>query len=218
MRSTIRHLLASGVLGVALVATALPAQAATTSAVVFNTGHLDLVDVAYEAGALEVGVHDEDNDIEYGADEVKLVVKPQAKVTVPADPAFAFLGTPGVSKVWVLPQIQNTNLIWPGIAAEEIEAGVFAGDALTLSVQSVTGPGQLAIYTENAVGQPTILADSGDGLPDAITVTAGAHTHANWAFDKAGTYCVTVRATGTLAATGQQVASAPTTLRFTVKA
>ncbi|MFG1885818.1 choice-of-anchor M domain-containing protein [Micromonospora sp. NPDC049102] len=218
MRSTVRHLLASGVLGVALVATALPAHAATTSAVVFNTGHLDLVDVAYEAGALKVGVHDEDNGIEYGADEVKLVVKRQAKVTVPADPAYAFLGTPGVSKVWVLPQIENTNLIWPGIAAEEIEAGVFAGDALTLSAQSVTGPGQLAIYTENAVGQPTILADSGDGLPDAITVAAGDHTHANWAFDKAGTYYVTVRATGTLVATGQQVTSAPATLRFTVKA
>ncbi|MCG5440968.1 choice-of-anchor M domain-containing protein [Micromonospora foliorum] len=218
MRSTIRHLLASGVLGVALVATALPAQAATTSAVVFNTGHLDLVDVAYEAGTLEVGIHDEDNDVEYGTDEVKLVVKGQARVTVPADPAYAFLGTPGVSTVWVLPQIQNTNLIWPGLAAEEIEAGVFAGDAVTLSVQSVAGPGQLAIYTENAVGQPTVLVDSGDGLPDTITLTAGGHTHANWAFDKAGTYCVTVRAAGTLAATGQQVTSDPATLRFTVKA
>ncbi|MEV1155149.1 choice-of-anchor M domain-containing protein [Micromonospora chokoriensis] len=217
MRSTIRHLLASGVLGVALVATAVPAQAATTSVVAFNSGHLDLVDIAYEDGALEVGVHDEDNDVEYGADEVKLIVKRQAKVTVPADPAFAFLGTPGVSTVWVLPQIENANLVWPGIAAEEIEAGVFAGDALTLSVKSVSGPGQLAIYTENAVGQPTILADSGDGLPDALTVTAGDHTHANWAFDQAGSYKVTVRATGTLAATGQRVTSEPATLRFTVK-
>ncbi|WP_026267539.1 choice-of-anchor M domain-containing protein [Micromonospora sp. CNB394] len=218
MRSTVRHLLASGVLGVALVATALPAQAATTSVLTVNAGHLDVVDVAYEDGSLEIGVHDEDNDIEYGADEVKLVVKRQAKVTVPADPAFAFLGTPGVSKVWILPEIQNENLIWPGIAAEEVEAGVFTGDSLTLSVRSVTGPGQLAIYTENAVGQPSILADSGDGLPDALPLTAGDHTHANWAFDKAGTYCVTVRATGTLAATGQRVTSAPATLRFVVKA
>ncbi|MEU0077545.1 choice-of-anchor M domain-containing protein [Micromonospora tulbaghiae] len=218
MRSTLRHLLAAGVLGVALVATSLPAQAATTSAVVLNTGHLDVVDVAYEAGVLEIGVHDEDNDVEYGADEVKLVVKRQAKVTVPADPAFAFLGTPGVSQVWILPEIRNENLIWPGIAAEEIEAGVFTGDSLTLSVRAVSGPGQLAIYTENAVGQPNILADSGDGLPDALALTAGDHTHANWAFDAAGTYRVTVRATGTLAASGQKVTSAPATLRFTVKA
>ncbi|SCF22176.1 hypothetical protein GA0070558_15813 [Micromonospora haikouensis] len=55
--------------------------------------------MAYEAGALKIGIHDEDDDVEYGADEVTLVVKRQAKVTVPADPAFAFLGTPGVSQV-----------------------------------------------------------------------------------------------------------------------
>ncbi|WBB67640.1 choice-of-anchor M domain-containing protein [Micromonospora sp. WMMD812] len=218
MRRTLRHLLASGALGVALAATALPAQAATTSPVVFRSGHLDVVDVAYEAGMLEIGVHDEDDDVEYGSDEVKLVVTRQAKVSVPADPAFAFLGTPGVSKVWILPEIQNPNLIWPGIAAEEIESGVFAGDSLTLSVRSVAGPGQLAIYTENAVGQPSVLADSGDGLPDSVSLTAGDHTHANWAFDEAGKYRVTVRATGVLAATGQQVTSAPATLHFTVKA
>ncbi|MFC8848007.1 MULTISPECIES: choice-of-anchor M domain-containing protein [unclassified Micromonospora] len=218
MRSTVRHLLASGVLGVALVATALPAQAAGTSTVVLNTGHLDVVDVAYAGGVLEIGVHDEDNDVEYGTGEVRLVVKRQAKVTVPADPAFAFLGTPGVSQVWILPEIQNADLIWPGIAAEEVAGGVFADDSLTLSVQSVAGPGQLAIYTENAVGQPSVLADSGDGLPDALALTAGDHAHANWAFDAAGTYCVTVQATGTLAGTGEQIASAPATLRFTVKA
>ncbi|MFC0508864.1 choice-of-anchor M domain-containing protein [Micromonospora costi] len=217
MRRTLRHLLAPAILGLALVATALPAQAATTLPVVFRTGHLDVVDVAYEAGELEIGVHDEDNDVEYGSDEVKLVVKRQAKVTVPADPAFAFLGTPGVSTVWTLPEIQNPDLIWPGIAAEEIEPGVFAGDSLTLSVRSVTGPGQLAIYTENAVGQPNVLADSGDGLPDSINLTAGDHMHANWAFDEAGTYRVVVRATGVVAATGQPVTSAPATLHFTVK-
>ncbi|EEP73686.1 hypothetical protein MCAG_04013 [Micromonospora sp. ATCC 39149] len=215
MRPSLRMLLATAAVTAGLVASAAPAQAATT--VVFSTGHIDLVDIAYEAGALEIGVHDEDNDVEYATDGVAIVVKRQAKITVPNDPAFSFLGTPGVSKVWVLPEIQNTNLVWPGIAAEEIEAGAFAGDQLTLNVQSVSGPGQLAIYTENAVGQPVVLADSGNGLPDALTLTAGDHMHANWAFDAAGTYCVTFRATGTLA-DGQQVTSEPTTLRILVKA
>ncbi|WP_370040261.1 choice-of-anchor M domain-containing protein [Micromonospora sp. M71_S20] len=208
-------LLATAAVTAGLVASAAPAQATTT--VVFSTGHIDLVDIAYEAGALEIGVHDEDNDVEYAAGDVAIIVKRQAKITVPNDPAFGFLGTPGVSKVWVLPEIQNTNFIWPGIAAEEIEAGTFAGDQLTLNVQSVSGPGQLAIYTENVVGQPVVLADSGDGLPDALTLTAGDHLHANWAFDAAGIYRVTFRATGTLA-NGQQVTSDPTTLRIAVRA
>ena len=34
------------------------------------------------------------------------VVKPQAKATVPSDPAFAFLGAAG-SPVWILPQIEG---------------------------------------------------------------------------------------------------------------
>ncbi|MCX4471377.1 choice-of-anchor M domain-containing protein [Micromonospora sp. NBC_01655] len=215
MRKPIRMVLATGMVAAGLLAAAPPAQA---DVVTFSSGHLDLVDIAYEAGELELGVHDEDNDVEYAPDEVKIVVKRQAKVTVPNDPAFDFLGTPGVSQVWVLPEIQNTDLVWPGIAAEEVEAGTFTADALALHVRSVSGPGQLAIYTENAVGQPTVLVDSGDGLPDTIALTAGDHLHANWAFDRAGTYRVTFRATGTLAATGQRVTSEATTLRVVVQA
>lgn len=214
MRKPIRVLLASAAATTALLAAAPPAQA---SLVTFHSGHVDLVDIAYEAGELALGVHDEDNDVEYATDEVKVFVKRQAKVTVPNDPAFGFLGTPGESEVWILPAIQNTDLVWPGIAAEEVEAGPFTADALTLAVQSVSGPGQLAVFTEDAVGQPNILADSGDGLPDTVALTAGDHLHANWAFDRAGTYCITFRATGTLATTGQQVTSEAATLRVVVR-
>lgn len=35
-----------------------------------------------------------------------------------------------------------------------------------------------------------------------MPLAAGAHTHANWAFSAAGTYTVTFRVSGTLAATG----------------
>lgn len=214
MRKPIRLLLASGAATAALLATTQPAQA---SLVRFSSGHIDLVDIAYEAGELELGVHDEDNDVEYAADEVKIVVRQQAEVTVPNDPAFDFLGTPGVSTVWILPQIQDTDLVWPGVATEEVEAGVFTDDELTLAVQSVSGPGELALYTENAVGQPNVLVDSGAGLPDTIALNAGDHQHYNWAFDRAGTYCVTFSATGTLADTGQQVSSEAVTLRVVVQ-
>lgn len=214
MRKPIRLLLTAGAVTTALLAAASPAQA---SLVTFESGHIDLVDIAYEAGELELGVHDEDNDVEYAANEVKIVVGQQAEVTVPNDPAFGFLGTPGISTVWILPEIQNTDLVWPGIATEEVEDGIFTADELTLTMHSVHGPGELAIYTENAVGQPNVLMDSGDVLPDTMALTAGQHQHANWAFDRAGTYCVTFRATGTLAATGQQVTSDAATLRVVVK-
>ncbi|MGI5149643.1 choice-of-anchor M domain-containing protein [Plantactinospora sp. CA-294935] len=220
MRSTSRRLLVVGTIGAALVASAVPAQAqvATASRVMLAAGHVDVVDVEYEDGALEIGVHDEtvEPGVEREPDDVLFKVKREAGTTVPADPAFGFLGAPG-APVWILPEAQDENLLWPGLSTEELETGVFSGDAVTLSVVRVVGPGQLAVYTENAVGQPNVLVDSGDGTPDAIGLSVADHLHANWAFDQPGTYTVKVKATATLAASGQRVSSETVNLRFVVK-
>ncbi|MFC6017733.1 choice-of-anchor M domain-containing protein [Plantactinospora solaniradicis] len=220
MRSTPRRLLVVSAIGAALVASAVPAQAqvATASRLVLAAGHVDVVDVEYEDGVLEIGVHDEtvDPGVEREPDDVLFKVKREARTTVPTDPAFGFLGAPG-APVWILPEAQDESLLWPGLSSEELEAGVFSGDAVTLSVVRVVGPGQLAVYTENAVGQPNLLIDSGDGTPDTIGLNVGGHLHANWAFDQAGTYTVKVKAIATLAASGQRVSSETVNLRFVVK-
>ena len=117
----------------------------------------------------------------------------------------------------ILPEIQNDGLLWPGIATEEIESGVFAADTVTLKVEKVTGSGRVAVFTEDAVGTPTVLVDSGDGLPDALPLATGTHLHASWAFQKAGVYFIKVRATAKLAATGQSVTSEPAVYTFVVQ-
>ncbi|BCJ50402.1 hypothetical protein Asp14428_18770 [Actinoplanes sp. NBRC 14428] len=174
--------------------------------------------MAYEDGALEIGVHDEtvEPDVEREVDDVVFLVKKAAKTTVPADPTYGFLGAAG-KPVWVLPEVQNEDLLWPGLAAEEIDAGVFAGDTVTLKAENVTGPGRFAIFTENAVGTPQVLVNSGDGLPDALSLNAGTHRHVSWAFQKAGVYFVTVRATATLAGSGATVTSEPAVYTFVVQ-
>lgn len=192
---------------------AAPATAAPVT--VINSGHVDVFGVAFEDGAFDLHVHDEDADVEYAPSEVLLVTESAARTTVPADPAYAFLGAPG-RPVWVLPQVQDPNLLWPGIATEEIEPGVFVDGTLRLKVQRVQGPGDFSIFTTDAVGAPTVLVDSGNGLPDCVDLTAGSHLHANWAFEEAGTYKVTIRANGTLAATGANVVSEPATYSFKV--
>ncbi|MCO8277791.1 choice-of-anchor M domain-containing protein [Actinoplanes sp. TRM 88003] len=220
MRKPLRLLLGSGILAAALVGTTVPAQAHTVPAapVVLSAGHVDVVDVAYEDGELGIGVHDEtvEPDVERAVDDVVLLVKRAAKTIVPAAPAFGFLGSPG-APVWILPEIQNENLLWPGLAAEEIEAGVFAGDTVTVKVEKVIGPGRFAVFTEDAVGTPQILVNSGDGLPDALTLAAGTHQHASWAFQKAGVYLIKVRATAKLAGTGTTVTSEPVVYKFVVQ-
>lgn len=192
---------------------AAPATAAPV--VALDTGHVDVFGVAYEDGAFDLHLHDETNDVEYAPSEALVVAKSAAKTTVPADPAYAFLGAPG-APVWVLPEIEDPNLLWPGIATEEVEPGVFVEGSLHLRVLSVCGPDDFSIFTTDAVGAPNVLVDSGDGLPDRIDLASGSHLHANWAFESAGQYSVTVRAIGTLAATGARVVSAPATYSFKV--
>ncbi|GIE82011.1 hypothetical protein Aph02nite_79610 [Actinoplanes philippinensis] len=216
MRKPLRLLLGSGILAAALLGAAVPAQA--TDTVVLGAGHVDVVDLAYEDGVLEIGVHDEtvEPDVEREVDDVVFLVKKAAKIAVPDDPAFGFLGSPG-KPVWVLPEIQNEDLLWPGIATEEIENGVFAADSVTLKFEKVTGAGRVAIFTENAVGAPNVLVNSGDGLPDALPLATGTHQHASWAFQKAGVHLIKVSATAELAATGQSVTSAPVVYKFVVQ-
>jgi surface-anchored protein len=208
VRTPIRLLVASGALVGALVATAAPAQA--NSQVVISQGHVDVIGVAYEDGELNLHVHDESVDpgVEREPHEVKFQVTSAAETTVPANPAYSFLGNAG-DPVWILPQIENPALIWPGFGTEEIEAGVFQNDSVKVTFALVAGPGDVAIYTEDAFGLPDdVLVDSGDGLPDAVTLPAGDHLHANWAFDEPGHYWLVVAATGKLAAGGQTVADA----------
>jgi surface-anchored protein len=188
-----RTALLPALVAVAFGAGALPAAA--TPVVVLSQGHVDAVDVHYEEGELELHVHDEtvDPSVERDPADVVFRVLPGAETTVPDDPAYAFLGQAG-APVWVLPEAQNPDLLWPGLSTEEIEPGVFTTDAF---------------------GTPTVLANSGDGTPDQLTLTTGGHQHVNWGFTSTGTYKVVVQACGTLA-DGTRVASDPAVYTFQV--
>jgi surface-anchored protein len=190
-----------------------PATAATT--VTLDSGHVDVFGIAFEDNQFHLHVHDEGTNTEYEPSQVRLAVKPEARTEVPNDPAYAFLGAPG-RPVWILPQVEDPQLLWPGIATEEVEPGVFVNDSLTLKVECVSGPAGFSIFTTDPVGAPSVLVDSGNGLPDPVAVSAASHLHANWAFEAAGDYTITVRASGTLAATGRKVTSALATYKFKV--
>ena len=207
-------LLLPGLLTAAVAASVVPATA--TPLVVLSQGHLDAVDVHYEDGELHLHVHDEtvDPGVERDPADVVLRVLPGAETTVPADPAYGFLGNPG-APVWVLPETENPELLWPGLSTEELEPGVFAGDSVTLTLRRVRGPGALSVFTTDALGTPTVLANSGDGTPDCLPLTVGGHTHVNWGFTEAGRYRATFQATATLA-DGTRVASDPAVYTFQV--
>ena len=206
MRQTRRVLVAAGI-----TAAILTASAGTASAEPVSTGHVDVVDVDYAAGALTVQALV--NGVERDPATVDLVVLRGARTTVPNNAAYSFLGAPG-DPVWILPQTQNASLLWPGWNATDVPGGVFQSNSLRLSLTAVTG-GELAIYS-SGLGGPTVLFDNGNGLPDNRPLATGAHTHANWAFSSAGTYTVTFRVSGTL--TNGTTVSDDATYTFTVQA
>ncbi|MFJ8580972.1 choice-of-anchor M domain-containing protein [Micromonospora sp. NPDC093277] len=198
-----------------VLAWAVPAQASTVR---LSQGHVDAVDVAFEDGQFAISVHDETvhPDVERDPADVVFVAKPQAAATVPDDARYAFLGRPGAT-VHILPEVQDENLLWAGLATEELEAGVFAGDIVQIRFTRVIGPDGFSLFTTDPVGAPNVLVDSEDGLPDVVTRPVGSHMHANWAFEKPGTYRIRVDVTGKLAATGKRVTSTPVWLTFQVQ-
>jgi surface-anchored protein len=207
-------MLVPGLAALALVAGTVPATA--TGKVVLDQGHVDAVDIHYEDGALELHVHDDtvDPPVERDPADVVLRALPESETTVPDDPAYAFLGGAG-APVWVLPQSGDPALLFPGLSTEELAPDVFTGDSVRLTLWRVRGPGALSVFTTDAVGAPTVLADSRDGGPDHIDLATGGHIHVNWAFTKPGWYKATFLATATLA-DGTPVASDPAVYTFYV--
>lgn len=210
-----RAVAGAAVLGVVATASAQGAAAALD----LTAGHVDVVDVAYVAGTgLELSVHDESvtPSVERDPAEVRLVALPGARTSVPASAAYSFLGSPG-APVWILPEEQDAELLWPGISAEEVAPGAFANDRLTLQVTGVTGPDGVSVFS-TVNGAPQVLLDTEDAAPGTLPVVAGEHLHANWAFEAAGDYTISYRVSGTLAGSGQVVTSDVVTLAFQVRA
>ncbi len=188
---------------------------ANAAKAVFSNIHGDF-DIGFEDGQLSLIFHDHTDDIEFDPKDVLLIVNANARTTVPADASYSFLGRAGGS-VWVLPAVQDPNLLFLGTATEEVAAGVFEGDSVRLSLKRVHGPGEFAMFAIDPFGVPVILMNTRDGIDggDGVDCPAGGHTDYNFAFSRAGTYHITMEATGTLM-DGSFISSGPVTYTFRV--
>jgi surface-anchored protein len=196
-----------------LAVTAAPATAqGSGDYTVLDQGHVDVFGLAYEAGALDLHVHDEEHAAEYAPGEVVLKVNNEAETTIPA--GYDFLGTAG-DDVWILPDTEVAGLLFAGYGAEEIAPGDFVNDSLQITVHDAWG--DVDLYTVDDLGAPAVEFDS-DAGPGSWNVTAGGHGHLNWAFGEAGLYKLTVEAEGVLAATGETVSTGQVDYWFWVEA
>lgn len=163
---------------------------------VLSRGHLDLSTRLLD-GALDVSVRDDSAvpAVHRAPAGVLIDVGPQAMLPVPADPAYSFLGSPG-EPLWMLPQIQDPDLPWPGWSTEALSAAQIEGP-VTWRLRRVRGPGEFALWTNGGLGAPAVIFNSRDGLPDATAIPLGTHAHANWGFSQAGLYCLDLQMSAT---------------------
>jgi surface-anchored protein len=184
-----------------------------------STGHTDL-SLVYtpDTDAWDVHVGSDTLMEQYDTDDTILLVKPEAQTTVTNDTKFAFLGNPG-DPIWILPKVQNENLLYLGYGADGIPTNVFVGDQVTVTLKNVTGPGDFFSYDFDIFGTPKVLFNTRDGIStnDFVNVHSGGDAHLNWAFTQPGTYTVTLEVSGTLIQGNKTVSSGPVTYTFVVQ-
>lgn len=154
-----------------------------------GTNRLDII-LGYDTGVDHFTATDQ---------QVYIVGNTNAKLTIPANANYAFLGTPG-APIWILPQSQNIALPYLGTSAEDIPLDVFNGP-LNFELISVEGPGNFFAWANSGAGQPpTLKFICTNGVVstqfNVMNPLTGSHEHYNWGFSTNGLYRITFRVTG----------------------
>ena len=162
---------------------------------------------------LTLVARDEDHGLNLASNAVILVARSNAVLTLPAGTPFGDAGQP----FWILPQSQNVNLLYLGVSAEGIPAGVFNGP-LSVQLKSLDGPGYFMVWQATGPGQYNIRVNTRDGISaaDAFTPLIGSHEHFNWGFSSTGIYCATFQVVGQRFGEATNLTSPLTTFVFQV--
>lgn len=210
-----------------LAAVASPGIAsAQDQAVALSRGHLDAMEVTFDPATSKPRLLVKDDTQLYAdttvfrspGDVTIDIDDERAAFEVPADLGsdYAFLGEPG-DIVYLVPEVQDPELPWPGWSTERLQASTPPGitlasgpDAVELDVD-VTGPGNVHTFMSGPFGEViNHYVDTTDAEPDVIPVGTSNHVHTTWLFTEQGTYTITVTPTVKTAAGGRITGDAST--------
>nr|WP_203593590.1 TIGR03773 family transporter-associated surface protein [Streptomyces sp. SID9124] len=159
---------------------------------VIGDGHLD-IGPRFDGGGWTVQIRDDTAHppVWRNTSDVVLQVRDTAKIEVPEDDAFAFLGNPG-DQVWLLPQVQQDGVLWPGWNSQEPKIASSVEREVTWKLTGVKGPGDFVLFLNGSFGTPTVIFDGRKKLPQETGIEVNTHVHGNWAFTEPGTYLLDV--------------------------
>ena len=186
-------------------ATPAPASSLLSDPVEIGRGHLDVrLTQASGEGGLTYGLAVKDDSLTNARTSVlrtvgstTLTVAPNARFVRPAslsDPSYDVLGTVGTA-TYVLPETQNSDIVWPGLSTEGIDyAALPEGADLTLHLAQAPEGTRVAFFQGGTFGAGAKVhfdSSKGDGL---VHTTEATHMHGNWVFSAPGTYRIEVGA------------------------
>ena len=186
-------------------ATPAPASSLLSDPVEIARGHLDvrLTQASGENGTT-YGLAVKDDSLTAARTSVMrtvgsttLTVAPNARFVRPAslsDPSYDVLGPVGTA-TYVLPETQNSDIVWPGLSTEGIDyAALPDGADLTLHLAQAPEGARVAFFQGGTFGAGAKVhfdSSKGDGL---VHTTEATHMHGNWVFSAPGTYRIEVGA------------------------
>lgn len=181
---------ASGVLLAAAPAARAAAAPAPTGSgqVVIADGHADMGPRVID-GRFTIQIRDDSVDsLEWHElPDVVLKAVDASKITVPTGSQFAFLGAPGAD-VWLLPQVQQSGILWLGWNTQDPSLRGVVDGPITWTLHGVDGPGAFSLFLTGSFGEPKLLFDAQDPLPQTMSIDPRTHVHGNWAFGAPGIY------------------------------
>jgi len=139
--------------------------------------------------------------------DVVLHAVDQARIVVPGGGAFAFLGEPG-DEIWVLPQTEQAGVLWPGWNTQHPSVVEGVAGNVTWTLRGVSGPGAFKLFLTGSFGNPEVLFDTAEPLPQQLSIPPNTHAHGNWVFTEPGIYRLAVELSAT--ASGRQLSDTGT--------
>lgn len=191
-------------------------QQIATDPAVLSDGHVD-IGPHYVDDEWTLLVHDDTGGASAWRrmDSTVFRVGDAALLDVPDSDAYSFLPADPGDRVHVLPQAQQSGVVWLGwntqdpAVMEDIDRGA------TLRLRGVQGPGEMVMFLQSGnLSEPDVLWDSREAYPQQMWVEVNTHTHANWVFSEPGVYLVEVEVTADVVTGGTE--SDTRVLRFAV--
>ena len=175
-------------------------QQVANDEVVISEGHVD-VGPHYVDGDWTLMAHDDTTEPSTWRhlDKTVLKITDAAVLSVPDDPAYAFIGAEAGTDVYVVPQTQAPGVAWLGWNTQDPEVMNTIDRGVSLGLGRVDGPGDLVVYLQSGSFEaPDPLWDSRSADNEPLWVDVNTHTHANWVFTEPGVYLVEATASADL--------------------